>query len=115
MATRGSACQFSARPRAFLRDNRASTEPSSEPALPNLLVPIDLRDGTPTGPSLFALCESRRIAREAGVTVFAVVLTDPRPQHEAEKIAARLGLAGADKVLVCEAPGLGGPPLDATH
>jgi hypothetical protein len=55
------------------------------------------------------------VAREAGVTVFAVVLSEARPAQEVERIAARLGLAGADKVLFCEAPGLGGPPLDATH
>src|SRR5262245_23523515 len=32
-----------------------------------------------------------------------------------EGIAARLGRAGADKVPVCEGPGLGPPPLDMTH
>src|SRR6185503_2340323 len=30
-------------------------------------------------------------------------------------LAARLGGAGADKVLACEGPGLGAPPLDMTH
>jgi hypothetical protein len=55
------------------------------------------------------------VAHHAGVTVFAVVLTEPRAAAEVERIGARLGLAGADKVLFCEAPGLDGPPLDATH
>ena len=44
--------------------------------LPNLLVVTDLRDGEPTGPSLFALSEGRRAARTAGATVFALVFTD---------------------------------------
>ena len=83
--------------------------------MPNLLVPIDLREGVPTDPSLFALSEARRVAREAGVTVFAVLLTEPRPEEETHAIAARLGVAGADKVLLCERPGYGAPALDATH
>jgi electron transfer flavoprotein alpha subunit len=83
--------------------------------VPNLLVPIDLRDGVPTAPSLFALGEGRRAARAAGLTVFAVVLADPRPEDEVQKLAARLGLAGADKVLLCEGAGLDAPALDFTH
>ena len=69
----------------------------------------------PTDPSLFALSEARRVARGAGVTVFAVVLADPRPEEETHVIAARLGVAGADKVLLCERPGFDAPALDATH
>jgi hypothetical protein len=49
------------------------------------------------------------------VTVFAVVLTDARPEAELHAMAAQLGRAGADKVLVCEGPGLGAPALEATH
>jgi hypothetical protein len=64
---------------------------------------------------LFALSEARRVAREAGVTVFAVVLAAPRPEEEVQRLAARLGVAGADKVLLCERAGLDAPPLDATH
>src|SRR5262245_55895426 len=100
----------------FGRDRKQTAHtPTPRPPLPNLLVPIDLRDGAPTEPSLFALSESRRVAHEAGVTVLAVLLTDPHPAADVERIAARLGLAGADKVLLCEAPGLDGPALDATH
>lgn len=80
--------------------------------LPNLLVPIDVRDGEPTGPSLFALSESRRVARVAGATVFAIVLNDREIEGA---LVARLGRAGADKVLLCEGAGLGAPPLEATH
>jgi hypothetical protein len=83
--------------------------------MPNLLVPIDLREGVPTDPSLFALSEARRVAHDAGVTVFAVLLGDPRPEEDTQRIAARLGVAGADKVLLCERPGLDAPALDATH
>jgi hypothetical protein len=81
-------------------------------SLPNLLVPIDLRDGEPTLPSLFALSEGRRVAHVAGATVFAIVFTEGRLP---EALAARLGRAGADKLLLCEGAGLGAPPLDATH
>ena len=80
--------------------------------LPNLLVPIDLRDGEPTGPSLFALCESRRVAHVAGATVYAIVMSD---RELDEAVVARLGRAGADKVLLCEGAGLAAPALDATH
>jgi len=83
--------------------------------MPNLLVPIDLRQGAPTGPSLFALSEARRVAHSAGVTVVAALLGDPRPEEDALRIAARLGVAGADKVLLYEQIGLDAPALDATH
>jgi electron transfer flavoprotein alpha subunit len=44
--------------------------------------------------------------------VFAIAFADgPLP----DSVAHRLGRAGADKVLLCEGPGLGAPPLDATH
>ena len=86
--------------------------PVARRSLPNLLVPIDFHDGVPTDPSLFALSEGRRAAHTAGVTVFAIVMTD---RHLDDGIAARLGRAGADKVLACEGPGLGAPPLDMTH
>jgi hypothetical protein len=52
------------------------------------------------------------VARAAGVTVFAVVMSERRLD---DQVASRLGRAGADKVLSCEGPGLGAPPLDVTH
>jgi len=55
------------------------------------------------------------MAHAAGLTVFALGMTDALTQEQAEGLAARLGGAGADRVLVCEGPGLGAPPLDATH
>lgn len=83
-----------------------------EAPLPNLLVPIDLRDAAPTPPSLFALAEARRVARIAGATVYAIVLS----AHDLPaQTIARLGRAGADKVLLCEGAGLDEPPLEATH
>jgi electron transfer flavoprotein alpha subunit len=84
-------------------------------ALPNLLVYIDLREGNPTGPSLFAVSQARRVARHAGASVFAVLLTEPLTPEALAPVTRRLGLAGADKVLLGEAPGFGAPPLDATH
>ncbi len=93
--------------RPYFRPNPREALP-----LPNLLVAIDLREGEPTGPSLFALSEGRRAARTAGATVFALVFTDSALP---DGVPARLGRAGADKVLLCEGPGLSAPPLDATH
>ena len=101
--------------KAAERLTRPSRPPHNEAPLPNLLVLIDLRDGAPTEPSLFALSEARRVAHDAGVTVFAVLLCDPKPEEEIERVAARLGVAGADRILLCERPGLDAPALDATH
>jgi electron transfer flavoprotein len=102
-----------------VRSDRAADAPVAsrivEAPLPNLLVLIDLRDGVPTEPSLFALSEARRVAHDAGVTVFAVLMCDPRPEAEIGRVAARLGVAGADKILLFERAGLDAPPLDATH
>jgi Electron transfer flavoprotein domain len=64
---------------------------------------------------LFALSEARRIAHAAGLTVFALALDEPNASTRAESFASTLGRAGADRVLFCEAPGLGAPPLDVTH
>lgn len=55
------------------------------------------------------------MARHAGATVFAVLLTDPMSPARLAPVARRLGAAGADKVLVGEAAGFGSPALDATH
>jgi hypothetical protein len=48
----------------------------------------------------------------AGATVYAIVMSD---REIDEAVVARLGRAGADKVLLCEGAGLAAPPLDATH
>jgi len=64
---------------------------------------------------LFALSEARRIAHAAGLTVFALLLDEPQASANLESLADALGRAGADRILVCEAAGLGAPPLDATH
>lgn len=64
---------------------------------------------------MFALSEARRIAHTAGLTVFALVLDEPHASASLEPLAETLARAGADRILVCEAAGLGAPPLDATH
>jgi hypothetical protein len=43
------------------------------------------------------------------------VLDEPQASSRFEPLADALGRAGADRVLVCEAVGLGAPALDATH
>jgi Electron transfer flavoprotein domain len=84
-------------------------------ALPNILVYIDVRDGRPTGPSLFALSEARRIARVAGASTFAVLATPPLATDDLEAVARPVAEAGADKLLLCEAADFGDLPTDATH
>jgi electron transfer flavoprotein alpha subunit len=107
-----SECRGHDRSRLRRRRSRRVGARTERPDLPNLLVPIDLRDAAPTPPSLFALAETRRVARVAGATVYAIVLAER--DLSAETIA-QLGRAGADKVLLCEGSTLGAPPLEATH
>lgn len=81
--------------------------------MPNFLVYIDVRAGRPTAPSLFALAEARRVARQAGASVFAVVATQPLPTADLESLARPIAEAGADKLLLCEADDFFDPPEDA--
>ncbi|MES1165608.1 MAG: hypothetical protein ABUR63_07625 [Verrucomicrobiota bacterium] len=89
--------------------------PSGRSALPNILVYIDARDGLPTAPTLFALSEARRIARLGGASIFGVLVTAPLATSELERLAAPIGEAGADKLLLCERDDFAGAPDDATH
>ena len=79
------------------------------------MVYIDVRDGLPTAPTLFALSEARRIARLAGASTFAVVVTPPLATTELENLSRPIAEAGADKLLLCEADAFAGPPDDAKH
>ncbi|MEP6652845.1 MAG: hypothetical protein ABJA82_05775 [Myxococcales bacterium] len=83
--------------------------------LPNILVYIDVREGRPTAPSLFAVAEARRIARLGGASIFAVVLSAPLGTDELDRLARPVAEAGADKLLLCEASDFAGPPRDVTH
>jgi len=100
----------SARPRRVKRSG-----PGRRSVLPNILVYIDIRDGRPTAPTLFALSEARRISRLAGASTFAVVVTTPLSTEQLEALAGPIGAAGADKLLLCEAEEYGEPPENATH
>jgi electron transfer flavoprotein alpha subunit len=75
----------------------------------------DLRSGAPTRPSLFAISEARRIARGAGATVYAVVPSAPLSNRELAALATPIAAAGADKLLLCEAPEFAEPPADENH
>lgn len=89
--------------------------PGRRSVLPNILVYIDIREGRPTVPTLFALSEARRISRLAGASTFAVVVTTPLTTEQLESLAAPIAAAGADKLLLCEADECTEPPQDATH
>jgi electron transfer flavoprotein alpha/beta subunit len=62
---------------------------------------VDLREGGPTAPSLFALTEARRVAQALGATVYALVVGGPLGAA-ADALATTLGRAGADKLLLLE-------------
>ena len=76
---------------------------------------VDLRAGAPSSPTLFAISEARRIARGAGASVFAVVATPPLSTDGIGALASTLGVAGADKLLLCEAEEFADPWDDAKH
>lgn len=92
-----------------------ASAPRRSKVLPNILVYVDVRDGRPTGPTLFALAEARRISRLAGASTFAIVVTTPLSTEQLEMLAAPIAEAGADKLLLCEAEEFSSPPDDATH
>ena len=100
-------------PRSGLRVKRAKN--SGRSALPNILVYIDVREGRPTAPTLFALSEARRIARLAGASVYAVAVTTPLGTDELNALAGPIGDAGADKLLLCESTDFTQPAADFTH
>jgi electron transfer flavoprotein alpha subunit len=80
-----------------------------------VLVVSEVREGAPTGPSLFAVGEARRLADVAGVTVYALFgIGDEAGEQALDSIAADLGRAGADRALGCLDPALRGAPLDDT-
>jgi electron transfer flavoprotein alpha subunit len=63
----------------------------------NIVVPVELRAGVPTCPSLSALAEARRLAGALGATVYALLVVGP--EAGCDPLADPLGRAGADKVL----------------
>jgi hypothetical protein len=52
------------------------------------------------------------VAHVAGVTVYAIAMSN---RELDDAVVARIGRAGADKILLCEGAALGGPPLETTH
>lgn len=84
-------------------------------ALPNIVVYADLRAGVPTTATLFALSEARRIARVAGASVFALVASAPLGNQSLADLSRPIGVAGADKLLLCETEDFAHPTDDAIH
>ena len=78
----------------------------------NLLVFVEVRRGEATGPSVYAVGEARRVARELGATVYAVLPIGPAGESAIDGYAHRLGEAGADRILCCADPALEGALLD---
>jgi hypothetical protein len=74
-----------------------------EEILANIVVNVELRGGTPTAPSLFALGEARRVARALGATVYAFVVGEAMVPL-VDSLAEPLGRAGADKALLLADP-----------
>jgi hypothetical protein len=76
---------------------------------------IELREGTITRPSRYAVAEARRVADAAGATVYALLTVGSLTQTEIDQLAAEVSAAGADRILCSAADSLAGPPLDVTH
>lgn len=76
---------------------------------------IETREETPTAASRFVLAEARRLADAVGATIYALLTVGPTKPEGLESLAAKVGVAGADRVLCCSDEALAGPPLDATH
>jgi electron transfer flavoprotein alpha subunit len=83
--------------------------------LANIVVFVELRDGQPTAPALFALGEARRAANALGATVYALVVAGALAPEAIDELPGPLGASGADKVLLCVGPALAGPPIDPVY
>ncbi|HEY0710499.1 MAG TPA: hypothetical protein VGG33_27085 [Polyangia bacterium] len=72
---------------------------------------VELREGIPTAPSLFALGEARRVARALGATVYALVVGEAMLPL-VDSLEEPLGRAGADKALLLADPLAAGCPVE---
>jgi hypothetical protein len=81
----------------------------------NIVTYIEVRDGIPTLPSLYALAEARRIAASVGATVYGLLALPLFSNVKIDELAAEVSAAGADRVLCCSHATLDGPTLDVTH
>lgn len=76
---------------------------------------IEVREGTITPPSLFVMCEARRIAHAMGATVYAFLPVGALSHVQIDQLAEQISAAGADRILCCSHETLDGPALDFTH
>lgn len=76
---------------------------------------IELRAGSVTRPSYHVLAEARRVADQAGATVYALFTVGELGQARIDQLASELSAAGADRILCSSADALAGPALDPTH
>jgi electron transfer flavoprotein alpha subunit len=83
--------------------------------LANIVVFVELREGRPTQPALFALREARRVANALGATVYGLVTAGALDARAIDALPGPLGASGADKVLLCVGPALAGPPIDPVY
>ncbi len=76
---------------------------------------IEVREGTITPPSLFVLCEARRIAHVMGATVYAFLPVGALSHVEVDQLAEQISAAGADRILCCAHATLASPAFDTSH
>lgn len=76
---------------------------------------IEVREGTITQPSLFGVCEARRIARAVGATVYAFLPVGAISHLQIDPLAEQISAAGADRILCCSHETLDGPAFDLSH
>jgi hypothetical protein len=92
------------------------------PAVANIVVCVELDGGQPTEATLTAVADARRVSEAIGASVFALLVAPAAAaasgqggHYDEDQLAAAVGGAGADKLLLVE-PGPGAAPtLDAWH
>jgi hypothetical protein len=81
----------------------------------SILAYIELRAGTITRPSRFAVAEARRVADGVGATVYALLTVAELSTVTIDQLASQISAAGADRILCASDAALAGPVLDASH
>lgn len=79
----------------------------------SILVYIDRDEDRPADGALRVLGEARRLASEAGATLYAAALLPSRDSTAAW--IETLGRAGADRVVLVDVPAVDGPPIWSSH
>jgi hypothetical protein len=88
-------------------------------AVANIVVCVELDGGQPTEATLTAVADGRLVSEAIGASVFALLVSPASPAagagYDEDRLAAAIGGAGADKLLLVEAAAGAAPTLDTWH